>query len=119
IPLIRNYTVIGGGQAFSFGDSQIEYSWSDGGPSVSASRTTTGVVTFGSGNGFHLSVPADTAARTVTLYVGAFRGRGSLTATLSDSSAAPFTDTSVDTTTFGVSDQTYVISYRAGSAGQT
>ena len=85
---------------------------------ASASNTTTGVYLTGSGNGFRLTVPADTTARTLKLYVGLWAAQGRLEASLSDGSAAAFVDTSVINQT-DTSNAVYTLNYQAGSSGQT
>ena len=66
-------------------------------------------------------MPADTTSRTVKVYVGVWGAQGKLEATLSDSSASAYVDTSV-TDPGGSSDgiaRVYTLTYRAASSGQT
>jgi hypothetical protein len=71
----------------------------------------------GTGNGFQFNAAADTRDRTLTVYVGLWKARGKFEASLSDGSAAPYVDTSLDNRT-DVSERAYTITYRAASAGQ-
>ena len=76
--------------AYQFGDNANGYSWNDGTPTPAVTNTTTGVWSYGTpliGSGFKITAPADTATRTVKVYVGAFKARGQLEAHLSDGSA--------------------------------
>jgi hypothetical protein len=70
------------------------------------------------GTGFSFTVPADTTSRTVKVWVAQNRAGGQLTATLSDGSAAPFSDSfNVGGADFVGS--VYTLTYQAASAGQT
>jgi hypothetical protein len=93
------------------------YSWSDGKPTASAVATKTGIRISGTGNSFTITVPADTTSRTVRLYVGGSSSAGTLTAHLSDDSAADYTDSSFSNLS-GAYNAVYTIIYKAGLAGQ-
>ena len=71
------------------------YDWSDGTPTLSATGSKTGVFIHGLANGFMLTAPADSDARTLKLYVGLYGAQGNLQAYLSDFSAPAYTDTSL------------------------
>jgi hypothetical protein len=101
--------------------------WTDGNPNTSISNE--GYVVYSNGPalgaGLSFTVPAGQAVQTLTVYVSvsynnsAFT-QGKLTATLSDASAAPYVDTSVQMTNgsanlLGV----YVITFSAASNSQT
>jgi hypothetical protein len=114
---IPTYTLTNGGTVGRAGLYTNNYVWSDGTPTGSAS-TNTGLYLGGAGHGFQLVLPADNATtRTIKLYLGLNKVQATLTATLSDGSAVPFTDT-VDNPT-GTSYRTYTLSYRAANPGQT
>jgi hypothetical protein len=115
---ISNYTLLGTTYPIGYGDNQFAYSWSDGTPNPSANTTTGLYVTGDAGNGFKITVPADTTPRTLKLYVGVWYAQGKLTATLSDNSAPPFISTAVNYDA-GVRNGVYTLNYRAASAGQT
>jgi hypothetical protein len=92
------------------------YSWTDGTPTASATNSPTGLYINGLNKGFQITVPADTTSRTVKVYVGVWGAQGKLEATLSDSSASAYVDTSV-TDPGGSSDgiaRVYTLTYRAG-----
>jgi hypothetical protein len=118
-PLISNFSIIGGGTPSRYANNSVGYTWTDGVPNATATNSTTGVFVSGLNNGFRITVPADTTARILKVYVGAWRVRGNLVAHLSDGSALDFTDSSLvntsGVTTLGV----YTLTYRAASAGQT
>ncbi|MGH9959418.1 MAG: hypothetical protein ACREBC_20215 [Pyrinomonadaceae bacterium] len=102
-----------------FADCPTTFSWTDGTPTLNVSNTPTGINTNGVvGNGFEITVPADTTARILKLYVGVWFTRGKLEATLSDASAPAFVDTSLNNNG-GASFGLYTINFKAGSTGQT
>jgi hypothetical protein len=113
---LGTYTVIGSGNASNRSNDLRLFQWSDGAPQPTGSNQN-GISVPGQGNGFSFTAPADTSQRTLVAYVsGAFSG-GTLTAHLSDGSAADF----VDTTQFANGNwvREYTLTYRAASAGQT
>ena len=71
----------------------------------------------GVGQGFSIHAPADTTTRTLVVHVGGWNSGGTLTAQLSDSSAADFID--VTTSVSGQYDRNYTLTYSAASSGQT
>jgi Bacterial Ig-like domain (group 3) len=113
---IPTYTLTNGGTVGRAGLYTNNYVWSDGTPTLSGS-TPTGLYLGGAGHGFQLVLPADNStARTIKLYLGLNKVQAKLSATLSDGSAAPFTDT-VDNPT-GITYRTYTLTYRAAGPGQ-
>lgn len=77
---------------------------------------------IGADEGFRIVVPADTETRTLTLALRELRAKGTLSATLSDGSAAPITwDNGVgeDALASGNRYLQATIEYAAASAGQT
>lgn len=113
---IGNFTIVNGqaGSVASFGGSATTYSWTDGTPDTSVSGTSTGVYITGQTRGFQFTAPADTTARTLTVFLGVFAGQGQLTAHLSDGSAADFVDTSLSSGAGA-----YTLQYQAAATGQT
>ena len=81
-------------------------------------RTTTGIPISGTGNGFHLSVPADAIPKTLVLYVGASNAQTQLTASISDNSSAPYADSSLNAAQGNDLSGTYKIDFRAAQPGQ-
>ena len=114
--LISAYTVVGTGGVSSYSNDPRPMSWSAGSPTASASADASGVYISGNGNGFSVTVPADTIQRSVKVYVGGWASSGSFTASLSDASAANYTNTT--TVASDQYDRSYSLSYRAASAGQ-
>jgi fibronectin type 3 domain-containing protein len=92
------------------------FQWSDGTPTLSANTNNT-IDTNGLNNGFEITAPAGTTDRILTVYVGLVNAQGTLTATLSDGSAATFSDASI-INLGGTSTAVYTITYHAGSANQ-
>jgi hypothetical protein len=115
---ISNFTLLGNDSAKQFTNNVNSYSWSDGTPIPNTSSTTTGIYVIGLNNGFQLTVPADTTARTLKLYVGVWAAGGKLEATLSDNSAPAFSDTSVINSS-STTNQVYSLNYQAAASGQT
>jgi hypothetical protein len=114
--LINNYTPIGTISPIRFANNMNSYSWSDGTPTTT-SNTTTGVYYYGIGNGFQITVPADTIQRTLKLYVGLWAAGGRLEATLSDGSASPYINTSL--LSGGADNGVFTLNYRSPTNGQT
>ena len=113
---ISNYTVVGSGTVSTARRATL-FNWTDGTPKVSGSMYK-GLFVAGLNNGFQLTVPAGTTLQTLKVYVGVTNAQGMFTATLSDNSATPYTDSSLNIasgTTLGV----YTIAYQAASSGQT
>jgi hypothetical protein len=114
---LSGYTLIGGGTVNKYSNDPRPLSWTDGTPTATSTNNKNGVYVDGLGNGFSFTAPADTSTRTLTVHVGGWNSGGTLLAQLSDGSAANFTDVTAAAT--GQYDRNYVISYKAGSAGQT
>jgi hypothetical protein len=117
---ISNYTQIGTLQLGTINPDARTLTWTDGTNSTTGSDVTAVYIDSNSGhagNGFTLTVPADTATRTLILHLGGQDGGGMLTAALSDLSATAYQDTSV--TQSGKWDRNYTLSYKANAAGQT
>jgi len=124
VPQISDFTPVDAPSGFvfiyQFGDNANGYSWSDGTPTAAVTNTTTGVWAYGTpviGSGFKFSVPADTATRTLKVYVGAFKARGRFEAYLTDGSARGYSNTSLFNMGNGPSG-VYTLTYAAASAGQ-
>jgi uncharacterized repeat protein (TIGR01451 family) len=114
---ISNFTKIGSGSISRVNASPVLMSWTDGTPTLNASNTPGGIFIRGVNNGFQVTAPADTTDKVLNLYVGLWKAQGRLEVTLSDNSASPYIDTTLDNDV-GTSVRVYTISYRAGSAGQ-
>lgn len=120
--VLNDFSVIGTSTPSVFSDGEIEYSWTDGDVLPAVSRTKTGISITGVGNGFHLNVPADTSPKTLILYLGGWEAQGQITASLSDNSVPPFTDTPVDIVANNGDHHvngTYSLTFQAGHPGQT
>jgi hypothetical protein len=116
---ISNITPVGGGTPTRYANNSSGFTWTDGTPASSATNSTTGIFVSGLNKGFRITVPANTTARTLRVYVGAWRTQGRMVAQLSDGSAADFVDTSVVNSTGMTTLGVYTLNYRAASAGQT
>ena len=116
--LIGAMTRIGSSSTNQYGNSNRAYSWTGGTPTSSATASATGLYTNGVGNGFSFTAPAGTTTQTLSVYLGAWQAKGTLTATLSDGSAAAITDASARDSA-NVADRVVKITYRANSASQT
>jgi lysophospholipase L1-like esterase len=114
---ISNITVIGSQPKRRFSGARVSYSWNDGTPASSIGATATGLYFRGVGNGYQFTVPADTTARTLRIYVNVWRARGRIEASLSDSSAptyVAFIENLSDITT-----RLITLDYSAATSGQT
>jgi hypothetical protein len=114
---LTNYTLVGAGTVAGYNNDPRPLSWTDGNPTASSSNNTNGVYINGTGQGFSFTAPADLTQRTLVVHVGGWYSGGTLTAHLSDRSAADYTDTT--TAGNGQYDRNYTLAYQAGGAGQT
>lgn len=113
---ISNYTLIGK-NTVSFAKRATKFTWTDGTPKVKGFMDK-GLYVGGLNNGFQLTAPASTTPQTLRVYVGVTNAQGKLTATLSDNSASPYTDSALNITS-GTELGMYTITYNAASSGQT
>ena len=116
-PQLSNYTVVGSGSVLAYSNDLRPVSWTDGTPLASSTNNLAGFYINGIGQGFKITAPADTTSRTLTVHVGGWNSAGTLTAHLSDASAADFQNTTVTAT--GQFSQNYTLTYKAAAAGQT
>jgi hypothetical protein len=116
---ISNFTKIGTGGVNRYLGDPNGYSWTDGAPNLTATNSPNGVWRSGVGNGFQISMPADTTDKTLKLYVGVSSAQGRLEVTLSDGSASPYINILDDVVASGNTLAVYTINFRAASAGQT
>ena len=103
-----------------FATGPTTFNWNDGTPTVSGS-TQTGVVTGQTGTGgegYEITVPADTTLKTLKLYLGSWIGIGRFEAAISDGSAPTYVDTSLNSCSGGTFDGIYTIQFKAASAGK-
>jgi hypothetical protein len=115
---ISNFTPLGTAAVQRYTDNYSAFTWTDGTPTTATGGTTTGIFISGKTNGFSLSLPADTSPRTARIYVGAYAGRGHFLAYLSDFSAQPYIDTSIDDLGWDNEYAVYEITYSAATPGQ-
>ncbi len=114
---ISNYTRIGSTDAKWFSNNPVSFSWSGGTPVESSGGTPSGLYMTGEGNGFQITIPADTNQRTLKLYVGAWKAKGKLTASLSDGSASDYS--SYLDSSSGTTCMVYTLNFKAASGGET
>ena len=107
-----------------FGAFAHTFDWTDGTPVLAATAAKGGLQHNSSnaqpniiGEGFSLSVPADTQLRRLRLYVTAHEGTGTLMASLSDASAPTYVQDLGNNITQNLPG-TYQIDYAADSAGK-
>jgi len=87
------YSLIGSGSASAYQNDLRSVSWTDGTPTATSTNNANGVYIIGVGQGFSFTAPADLATRTLVVHVGGWNSGATLTAHLSDGSAADYTDT--------------------------
>ena len=114
---IPNFTQIGAAAPQIYTNDTRPISWSDGTPTATGTNDISGNSITGIGNGFQFSVPADTATRTLYVYVGGWISAGKLVAHLSDGSAPDYVNTSFSSSN-GQYRAVYTLTYRAASAGR-
>ncbi|MGZ5434985.1 MAG: CBM96 family carbohydrate-binding protein [Pyrinomonadaceae bacterium] len=113
---ISNASIIGTSVVEVLADSFSPFSWSDGTPNATATNNVNGIFVSNAGNGFEITLPADTNFRTARLFAGAWYGEPRLELALSDGSAPILIDTSGGGN--GIVNLTYAFTYRAASNGQ-
>jgi len=116
---ISNYAKLGLGTVKSLADNPTSFSWNNGTPTITATDTQTGIYLIGLNNGFQITVPAGTSAKTLKLYVGAWNAKAKLEATLSDGSAPGYVDTSLVSSGGVTTDGVFSLTFNAGAANQT
>lgn len=112
---ISNYTVVGTGSALNYNDDPRTCTWNDGTPTASGSNKN-GIYITGVGKGFQITAPADLTQRTLKVYVGGWISGGTLTASLSDGSAANYVNSSFSGS--GQYNVVYILTYKAASANK-
>jgi hypothetical protein len=117
IPQLSNYSLLVTDTVGSYTDDSRPVSWTGGTSPVTGSNNKEGIYVTGLGGGFSFTAPADATLRTLAVHVGGWKSGGTLTAHLSDGSAADFTD--VTTPTNGQYDRNYTLTYRGSAPGQT
>jgi Abnormal spindle-like microcephaly-assoc'd, ASPM-SPD-2-Hydin/Protein of unknown function (DUF1573) len=117
VKAISNYSSIGEGQVYPYGDDPRPFAWFDGSIRLKTDHDTSGVFTPGIGNGFSFRAPADRSVRTLIVHVGGWYSSGTFTAHLSDGSQPDWVD--VSPLVNGQYDRNYQITYSAASARQT
>jgi hypothetical protein len=115
--LISNVTTLGNGGYGSYADGSRNVTWTDGTPLASDSGDS-GYLWANSalGAGYSFTVPAGTTAQTLYVYAGGYSSGATLTAHLSDGSAADFVATGSGT---GLYSNFYTITFKAGAPNQT
>jgi Bacterial Ig-like domain (group 1) len=116
-PQLSTFTVVGSGTLNNYGNDPRPMSWADGTPTASITNNANGSFISNVGQGYSFTAPADTSQRTLIVHVGGYNSGGTLSAHLSDQSAADYVD--VTSTVNGSYDRNYTINYTAASAGQT
>jgi hypothetical protein len=115
---ISDLVIVGSDRLERQATTPSAFSWNDGTPVDSVTQSFSGVYVTGLSNGFELSAPANTAARTLRVYTGIYGQHGICQAWLSDFSAPAFVDTSVSNI-FGSTYSVYNLNYQAaGSAAR-
>jgi hypothetical protein len=114
---ISNVTVLGSGSYGAFTDPSRTVSWTDGTPLVSDAGDHAYLwANTAIGAGYSFTVPAGATTQTLYVYAGGYSSGGTLTAQLSDGSAANYVATPSGT---GLYSNLYTITFHAASAGQT
>jgi len=118
--LLSTYSLVGGATATNYGSDSRDLHWDSGSglPNDGRADNTSGLYTGGVGKGFSITCPASTVSHTCIYYAGGYDSTAQLSATLSDGSHAPATNTTT-CTGGGSYDCTWSCTYNAASAGQT
>ena len=125
VGLIGNWTLYGSGTPTldNFSDQPYGFSWTDGTPTAAVSTTGFGTANYiyvGSlGAGFQITLPADTIGKVLKLHYGGYGCRTRVMATLSDNSAPPFINDSVNDPGGNIAYGIATIYFAAHSTAQT
>lgn len=115
---ISTIALLGAAPNWYGGDtSSVAHSWSDGTPTAAQSGTMGLLYWTGIGNAYEITVPADTAVRTLRLYLSGWSSNSRVDATLSDGSAPAFSQVLDDPS--NVNNQVVTLTFSAASTGQT
>jgi hypothetical protein len=109
--------ITNGNPTYSYNNDLRAIDWSDGNPTVLHAGNRNGLFINSTGNGFSLTVPATATARVLRIHVGGWYSSARLVATLSDGTAAPFTEDVAYTGGQYLRD--YVLTYSSTLAGQS
>ncbi len=113
---ISNVTTLGNGSYGGYSDNSRNASWTDGTPDASDTNEHGYIWANNAiGAGYSFTAPADTTTRTLYIDAGGYSSGGTLTAHLSDKSAADVVFTASGNALYT---NLYTITYRAASAGQ-
>jgi hypothetical protein len=115
-PQISSYSVLGSGTVQSYTNDPRALSWTGGTPTPTGSDNN-GIYISLLHNGLSFTAPADTTTRVLTMHVGGWFSGGTLTAQLSDGSAASFVDTT--TSVNAQYDRNYTLTYNSALPGKT
>ena len=112
---ISDFVPINGANPQTFTLTKAIYTWTDGDPTQSSTNRSS-VRIFDIDKGVRITLPASRSERRARVYVGGTSATGTLTATLSDSSAPVFQTTLVAGSKVT---QEIELTYRSGSQNQT
>lgn len=117
-------TLLGGATQGVYNDDANGVSWNDGTPTATGTNSSDGIYAESSnaavvGMGYTFTFPADTTSRKAIIPWAVFFGTATITAQLSDSSAAEYSDTPTGTVSEDVVDYLTTLTYSANSPGQT
>ena len=128
-PLISTYTLVGPDAATSAEQWNAAgtplFTWSDGTPTLTGDGLGNGGSYFpntgnsitGVGDGYQITVPASTKLQILHVFTGCYSALANFNAALSDNSAPPYNDQSMDDETGNGFNGVYTILFAAGSAG--
>lgn len=114
---ISNLSRVGDGPLRRYNDNRTAFSWSDGTPTRAVTGTRSGVYIVGLSNGFQITAPADPTPRRLKVHAGLYGARARSEVSLTDFSAPPHLDTSLQSA-YGNAYRVYAIEYAAASPGR-
>jgi subtilase family serine protease len=113
---ISAVTQLGAGQHGAYTNTSRDVIWTDGTPTATDSGDDGYLwANTAIGAGYSFTAPASTTTHTLYIYLGGYSSGSTLTATLSDNSATPYT---VSFTGTGTYNEIVAITYKAASASQ-
>lgn len=111
---IGDVTILGRGKTAPVSGG-TRFSWTNGEPAPNGIHASGGLSVGAVHSGFQFVVPAGKTPRTLKVYVGVSESQARLEAFLSDGSAPPVVETSLENTTSKLLSRVYTIRYAAAS----
>lgn len=115
---IAPVVLVGASDFLTYTDNYSGFTWTDGTPTAAASDLKHGIFVYGLRNGFELSVPANSTAQRLRVFVGAYGAKGHFRAWLSDFSTPEYHNLSVSNF-YSSAYAAFTLDFASASAGKS